>query len=83
MIMKMIGVTNARKDLYHLVESVNAFDEPILIVGKQGNAVLISENEWNSIQETLSLCSIPGVSESIKKGLDTPLSDCVPEEMVE
>lgn len=80
--MKMIGITNARKNLYHLVESVNAFDEPILIVGKQGNAVLVSEEEWNSIQETLALDSIPGVSESIKKGLDTPLSDCIPEEAV-
>lgn len=53
--MPTINVTNARKDLYTLVENVNLYNEPTLIVGKKGNAVLLSEDDWNAIQETLYL----------------------------
>ena len=48
--MSTINITNARKDLYNLVENVNRYSEPALIVGKKGNAVLISEADWNAIQ---------------------------------
>ena len=51
--MSTINITNARKDLYNLVESVNLYHEPTLIVGKKANAVLISEDDWRAIQETL------------------------------
>ena len=54
-----------------------------LIVSKKGNAVLISESDWNAIQETIYLNSIPGMVESIKEGMDTAIEDCVPEEDVE
>lgn len=81
--MSTINITNARKDLYRLVENVNLYSEPALIVGKKGNAVLISEDDWNAIQETLYLNSIEGMAESIIGGAETPIEDCIPEDMVE
>ena len=69
--MSAINITNARKELYNLVEDVNLYSEPTLIVSKKGNAVLISESDWNAIQETIYLNSIPAIE------------DCVPEEDVE
>lgn len=81
--MSAINITNARKELYNLVEEVNLYSEPTLIVSKKGNAVLVSENDWNAIQETVYLNSIPGMVESIKKGMETLIEDCVSEEDVE
>ena len=81
--MSAINITNARKELHNLVEDVNLYSEPTLIVSKKGNAVLISESDWNAIQETIYLNSIPGMVESIKEGMDTAIEDCVPEEDVE
>lgn len=81
--MSAINITNARKELYNLVEDVNLYSEPTLIVSKKGNSVLISESDWNAIQETIYLNSIPGMVESIKEGMDTAIEDCVPEEDVE
>ena len=81
--MSAINITNARKELYNLVEDVNLYSEPALIVSKKGNAVLVSESDWNAIQETVYLNSIPGMSESIQKGMDTPIEDCISEENVE
>jgi len=49
----MLKEPDARKDFYHLIENVNQYNEPMLIVGKKGNAVLLSEEDWNAIQETL------------------------------
>ena len=80
--MSTINSTNARKDLYRLVENVNRLWEPTLIVGKNGNAVLLSEEDWNAIQETLFLNSISGMTESIINGMETPIEDCIPEEQV-
>ena len=74
--MSTINITNARKDLYNLVENVNRYSEPILIVSKRGNAVLISEDDWNAIQETLYLNSIPGMTESIIAADKEPLTNC-------
>lgn len=81
--MSTINITNARKDLYKLIENVNLYSEPTLIVGKKGNAVLLSENDWNAIQETLYLNSIEGLAESIIDGAKTPIEDCISEDMVE
>ena len=81
--MSAINITNARKELYNLVEDVNLYSEPTLIVSKKGNAVLITESDWNAIQETIYLNSSPGMVESIKEGMDTAIEDCVPEEDVE
>lgn len=80
--MSTINITNARKDLYNLVESVNLYHEPTLIVGKKANAVLISEDDWSAIQETLYLDSIPNMTKSIMDGAKEPLKDCVSEDMV-
>ncbi|MBQ9928964.1 MAG: type II toxin-antitoxin system Phd/YefM family antitoxin [Lachnospiraceae bacterium] len=80
--MSTINITNARKDLYNLVEAVNMYHEPALIVGKRANAVLISEDDWSAIQETLYLDSIPGMTKSILEGANEALEDCISEEMV-
>ncbi len=81
--MSVINITSARKELYNLVEDVNLYSEPALIVSKKGNAVLISESDWNAIQETVYLNSIPGMAESIQEGMNTPIEDCIPEEDIE
>ena len=81
--MSAINITNARKELYNLVEDVNRYSEPTLIVSKKGNAVLISESDWNAIQETIYLNSVPGMVETIREGMATPIEDCIPEEDVE
>ena len=72
--MTSIPVTQARSRLYQLVDDAAASHEPIQITGKRSNAVLLSEEDWRSIQETLFLLSIPGMRESIRKGLREPLS---------
>ena len=66
--MSTINITNARQNLFQLVNDVNMGYNPITIVNNKGkNAVLISEDEWNSIQETLFLSSIPGLVDNIKQ----------------
>jgi len=68
-----INITSARKDLYRIVESVNESHEPIHITGKKNSAVLVGEDDWKSIEETLYLSSIPGMRESIIDGMKTPI----------
>ena len=72
--MTTISVTQARTRLYQLVEEAESTHDPIQITGKRGNAVLVSEEDWRSIQETLHLLSIPGMRESIRAGMKEPLS---------
>ncbi len=74
--MTALSVTEARKLLYNLVDEVKESHQPIQIVGKRSSAVLISEEDWRAIQETMYLMSIPRMRESIKKGLDTPIEKC-------
>jgi len=74
--MTVIKVTKARSKLYQLIDEVTSSHEPVLISGKRANAVLISEDDWNAVQETLYLISIPGMRESIRKGLKTPTEEC-------
>ncbi|NSW89339.1 MAG: type II toxin-antitoxin system Phd/YefM family antitoxin [Firmicutes bacterium] len=74
--MKTINVTNARDNLYTLIDETEINHEPIQITGKRNNAILISESDWNAIQETLYLLSIPNMRESIIEGINTPISDC-------
>ena len=74
--MKSITTTDARKTLYKLINETADSHEPILISGKKANAVLISEEDWNAVNETLYLLSIQGMRESIIEGLQTPLEDC-------
>lgn len=70
--MSSISATEARRRLYSLIDEVGESHEPVQINGKRGNAVLLSEADWNAIQETLHLVSIPGMRESILEGLATP-----------
>jgi prevent-host-death family protein len=65
--MTTISATKARSKLYSLIDEANESHEPIQITGKRGNAVLISEDDWRSVQETLYLQSVPGMVESIQK----------------
>jgi prevent-host-death family protein len=74
--MPTLSATEARTKLYNLIDQTSSTHEPILITGKRGNAVLISEDDWRSIQETIYLLNIPGMRESIREGLTTPLEEC-------
>ncbi|MEJ2745107.1 MAG: type II toxin-antitoxin system Phd/YefM family antitoxin [bacterium] len=74
--MTSMTATKARKTLYALLDSVAASHEPVQIAGKRHSAVLVSEDDWRAIQETLYLLSIPGMRASIVKGLKTPVKQC-------
>src|SRR5471030_1872941 len=73
--MTTLSATQARSRLYKLLDEAAASHEPIQITGKRTNAVLITEDDWRSIQETLYLLSIPGMRGSIRKGMAEPLSE--------
>ena len=75
--MKAINITKARQDLYNLVDEAIQTSQPIQISGKRGGAVLISLEDWNAIQETLYLLSIPNMREQLLEGMKTPLDECV------
>jgi prevent-host-death family protein len=74
--MPTITATEARKSLYRLLDEVSESHEPIQITGKRGNAILISEDDWRAVQETLYFHTIPGMKESIVEGLNTPVDKC-------
>ncbi len=77
--MKTITATEARKNLYRLMDEVSVSSEPVQITGRRSRAVLLSEDDWRALQETLYLLSIPGMRDSIREGLATKLEDCVEE----
>jgi len=64
--------SEARKNLYRLIDEIAVEREPVLITGKRNNAVLVSEEDWRGIQETLHLAAIPGMVASIRRGMATP-----------
>jgi antitoxin YefM len=66
--------SEARASLYRLIDQAAESHQPILISGKRSDAVLISAEDWQAIQETLCLLSVPGMRESIKQGMKEPLS---------
>ena len=74
--MTTLTTSQARAQLYRLVDAAAAAHEPIQITGRRASAVLISAEDWRSIQETLYLLSIPGMRESIVKGSKTPVRKC-------
>ncbi|MES9936460.1 MAG: type II toxin-antitoxin system Phd/YefM family antitoxin [Sedimenticola sp.] len=74
--MTILNATEARSKLYSLIDEATNTHQPIVITGKRGNAVLVSEEDWNAIAESLHLLSIPGMRESIKEGMETPVSEC-------
>ena len=71
-----IKATDVRAKLYRLIDEVAESHEPVVITGKRSSAVLVSEDDWRSIQETLHLLSVPGMRESIQEGMKTPVDEC-------
>ncbi len=73
---KTFTASEARAKLHGLLDEASASHEPILITGKRSNAVLIAEEDWRAVEETLYLLSVPGMRESIRTGINTPVEDC-------
>jgi antitoxin YefM len=73
----VINSTTARNNFFKVMEEVIESHESVMITGKKGNVVMVSEEDWRSIQETLYLCSIPGMRDKIMKGMATPLDECL------
>ena len=74
--MTTISTTKARSNLYRLVDEVNSSHQPVIITGRKKQAVLVGEDDWRAIQETMHLLSVPGMRESIREGLETPIDQC-------
>jgi len=77
--MTILNVSEARSKLYRLVDETAETHQPIVITGKRANAVLVSEDDWNAIAETLHLLSVAGMRDSIKAGMAENLADCAKE----
>ena len=71
--MAILNASDARANLYKLIDQTNDSHEPVIISGKINNAVLISEDDWKAVKETLFLNSIPGMTESIIEGMKEPI----------
>ena len=74
--MKTITATSARSDLYRIIDSAQSSHEHVQITGKRGNAVLVAEDDWRALQETVYLLSIPGMRDSIVAGMAEDIDDC-------
>lgn len=77
------NITNFRKDIYEMLEQTIKYNEPINISTKNGNAVVLSEEDYNGLMETVYLLSSPGMKEKLIEGKNTKIEDCVSEEEVE
>jgi len=73
---KVIAASKARADFFSLINETATSHEPILITGKHHNAIMISQEDWNALQESLFLMSIPTMKESIIEGMNTPIDEC-------
>lgn len=69
----ILNATTARKNLFHLIDQVDATHEPVIIAGPRANAVLISEEDFRAIEETMFLCSIPGMRSSLIRAAEEPI----------
>lgn len=74
--MTTITASEARANLYRLIDEAASSHQPLLISGKRNKAVLVSEEDWEAIQETLFLLSVPGMRESIREGMGAPIDEC-------
>ena len=74
--MTTITASEARANLYRLIDEAASSHQPLLISGKRNNAILISEDDWKAMQETVFLLSIPGLRESIRKGMEESIDAC-------
>lgn len=71
-----LTASDARDKLYRLLDEAAEAHEPVLIKGPRSNAVLVSEDDWHALEETLYLLSVPGMRESIREGIETPVEEC-------
>ena len=78
-----INITNFRKNIFSILEQTIKYNEPVNISTKEGNAVVLSEEEYNGMMETLYLSSMPATKENIIEGLNTSIDDCISESEVE
>lgn len=76
---KTLTATEARKRLYKLLDEVTITSEPVQITGRRGSAVLVSESDWRALEETVYLTSVPGMADSIREGMATPIEECAEE----
>jgi antitoxin YefM len=74
--MKVVPITTARQNIYSIIDETIASCEPIQITSKKGNVIMLSEEDWNAVQETLYLLSVPGMRESIIQGINTSVEEC-------
>lgn len=81
--MKNINITNFRKEIYEMLENTIKYNETINISTKNGNAIVMSEEDYNNLMETLYISSIPELKEDIIKGLEEPIEECVDEDEVD
>ena len=77
------SITNFRKNIFGMLEQTIKYNEPVNITTKDGNAVVLSEEDYNGLMETLYLSSNPHMKEKIVEGLRTPLDECLPEDGVQ
>jgi PHD/YefM family antitoxin component YafN of YafNO toxin-antitoxin module len=78
-----INITNFRKNIFGVLEQTIKYNEPVNVSTKDGNAVIISEEEYNGMVETLYLTSIPGMKERLLEEMETTIDECIPEDEVE
>jgi prevent-host-death family protein len=74
--MKTVSISQARQNIYQLVDDTISSSEPVQIITKKGNVIIVSEEDWSAIQETLYLLSVPGMRESLIEGINTPVEEC-------
>lgn len=77
--MQTLTASEARANLYRLMDQAAESHEPIIISGKRNDAILLAAEDWHAIQETLYLLSVPGMRESIKEGMAEPVDACAKE----
>lgn len=75
--MSITNATNFRKNAFSYLDRIVSSNDIVTVTTKGGNVVMLNEEEYNGLLETAYLCSIPGMAESIKEGLETPLDECV------
>jgi prevent-host-death family protein len=74
--MNTVKASEAKKNLNRVLDEASESHQPVLITGRRTNAVLVAEDDWRAIQETLYLLGIPGMRESVREGLETPIDEC-------
>lgn len=80
--MTNVNITNFRKNIFRFLEQTIKYNEPINISTKDGNAVILSEEDYNGLIETLYICSVPGLKDRLVERMKKPLSECVPEDEI-